>query len=651
MQPNQQAGSNSFVAADGTPLDPTAATLARALRQTESGGNYNATGKSGERGAYQWMPGVFEQMAKENGLDPADFSPTNQDKVAYKHIEKLLKQGHKQSEIASYWNSGSFNPQGKVGTNKQGVRYNTPSYVANVESAYKQIAGGGMTPQPSVPNASTPPAGDNGGINTALAAETGKEIGSKPNGVIRVVKGVGNALFPIVGDLSATAKGEKVAGKKLLADAVLSALPFVPGLGEIGLVGKGASALAKVGAVAAEGYGIGALQNISQGKSVGESLKPGYGTLGGAALGAGTAGLLRGASSFAEKASGIPENLKPVLSNISNPKLYDEYINAAKARATDIRNASPLELAADYTKKAVTKMQERLTNKFGPAVGQAKNLEGTKPLQSLTPVLKNFASNLESKFGLKISANATGQKIFIDRAEGRMKDILSPADQNRVKKAMAQLLSLRKGGNLRKASDVVDNLDSLVDYSKKDLLGHSNDPLEGFLKGVRHDLNGVIKESSPKLAKAKAQFHELSDALQEISGAGGDNLQRAELLLKRVLAGDKSEASRKVFDIIKRETGIDLVEHAVLADHAIRTIKDPSQVSLLNKMIENVAQGGQPTMFGTGLDIGRAALRKTFANPERIGRNLTTKKAPGIKGLLRTALPREAARVSSVVSQ
>src|ERR1035437_126728 len=58
-----------------------------------------------------------------------------------------------------------------------------------------------------------------------------------------VISGVGNFLFPIVGDVINDFQGKGKPWLQQVGDAGLSALPFIPGLGEIGeaaRVGKGA---------------------------------------------------------------------------------------------------------------------------------------------------------------------------------------------------------------------------------------------------------------------------------------------------------------------------------------------------------------------------------------------------------------------------
>jgi len=117
--------------------------LTRAMKQVESGGDYQARGASGEFGAYQYMPATWKNYAgKYLGNSGADISPQNQDKVAYSFVEEKAKQGATPAQIVSMWNAGEGRPnayQNNVGVNSQGVRYDTPAHVKKVLTAYSQI--------------------------------------------------------------------------------------------------------------------------------------------------------------------------------------------------------------------------------------------------------------------------------------------------------------------------------------------------------------------------------------------------------------------------------------------------------------------------------------------------------------------------------
>lgn len=139
-------------------LDPSVIALTKALGRQESGGDYNKIGDNGHSaGAYQWnnptplqsgqIPENFKSFASEVGANPNDFSPGNQDKVAYTIVQKWgipIAQGGlglSPAEIASKWNSGD--PQAyktqKAGYNaSQGVNYDTAGYVNNVSKYYQQ---------------------------------------------------------------------------------------------------------------------------------------------------------------------------------------------------------------------------------------------------------------------------------------------------------------------------------------------------------------------------------------------------------------------------------------------------------------------------------------------------------------------------------
>lgn len=123
-------------------LDPTAFYLTKAIKNTETGGSsdpYNQTGKSGEFGAYQYMPDTWKSDASKYLGDPnAQMTQENQNHAAYNKVKDLLAQGYTQSQVASIWNSGKSDGVTSVGkgVNKEGVAYDVPGYVDKVKQAY-----------------------------------------------------------------------------------------------------------------------------------------------------------------------------------------------------------------------------------------------------------------------------------------------------------------------------------------------------------------------------------------------------------------------------------------------------------------------------------------------------------------------------------
>ena len=111
------------------------------LRTIESEGDYHARGRSGEYGAYQWMPESFTQFSYRYYGELLDITiPEHQDMVARKKVEELIDAGYSEKEIAAVWNSGShLGWERKIGVNKYGVRYNVPRYVNKFIRVLNQI--------------------------------------------------------------------------------------------------------------------------------------------------------------------------------------------------------------------------------------------------------------------------------------------------------------------------------------------------------------------------------------------------------------------------------------------------------------------------------------------------------------------------------
>lgn len=133
-------------ASTASSLDPQLVNLAKSLRQTESNGDFTAKGKSGEYGAYQWMPSTWAAKSKEAGVNVplAQATPEQQNEVAYKTLA-TWKQQHPDWNIGNYasaWNAGEGAPDaylGNSGTNAEGVKYDTPAYAKKVAENYQQI--------------------------------------------------------------------------------------------------------------------------------------------------------------------------------------------------------------------------------------------------------------------------------------------------------------------------------------------------------------------------------------------------------------------------------------------------------------------------------------------------------------------------------
>lgn len=130
-----------------TQLDPQAVNLAKAIRQTESGSNFQAKGKSGEYGAYQFTEPTWNTYSKKHGIEIPLQQATReqQNEVAYKQIKEWKDKGYGVGEIASMWNSGkpdAYKDVNYKGVNKFGVTYDVPAYAKSVATAYQSIKAG-----------------------------------------------------------------------------------------------------------------------------------------------------------------------------------------------------------------------------------------------------------------------------------------------------------------------------------------------------------------------------------------------------------------------------------------------------------------------------------------------------------------------------
>lgn len=136
----------------------TAKQIADAMKMTESNGNYNAKGASGEYGAYQFMPRTWEawseEYSKANGGYGQTYAmtPENQDKIAQFKVQQYLDKGYTPEQIAAAWNGGegvvagdrwktmvSTGFGGTMKPNSAGVEFSIPNHVKKVMNNLNKV--------------------------------------------------------------------------------------------------------------------------------------------------------------------------------------------------------------------------------------------------------------------------------------------------------------------------------------------------------------------------------------------------------------------------------------------------------------------------------------------------------------------------------
>lgn len=645
-------------------IDPVAQTLTHAIAMQEGGGKLlDYTHPSGDMpnapagtagGRYQFMPNTWKAYAGEVLKDPnAPMTPENQNKVAYTKIKGFLDSGKTPAQAASMWNAGEGAPDAwKPGTvQKVG---DTPTYVKNVQKYAQQLSS--APTQQNVSANITPPA------QTVTPAAQGKNsIGytppappsldtnvpppEEPKSFMQkagdVIGSVGNFLFPAVGDVSNLMQGKNTKTPLQIAgDVGLSVLPFIPGLGEVGLAGKvaeGAGLATKIAASpvargALAGYGAGVSSNLAEGQNVGEALTPNLSNIGGAVLGGAAPIAMKGLGELTQKFAGISPQMANDLRAVGagDTEGFQKYMDAAAQRTKTSMAPSAVNVAASAADTAAQKIKTMLSS-AGGEVGKANRAAEAVALapEKIAPVATSFNEGLADRFGVKLVTHPNGELGFIPTRRGGV--TLTPQEQSRVLDVANRINEMGTGGNVRMADDIMSELDKKVDYG----VG-GQDPLKGLFKTVRGQLNGVAREASPEFAAANDKVVALKTLLNETQAMAGKDTQRGELLMRRVFTGDKGADVQALFDKIKGTTGIDLKKEALFAKYATEAFGNQDDKTLLEKMISGAGTGGlHGGMVGALIHGAQKAARAKFANPEKIGKKLIQGSQPSmVPGLI-----------------
>lgn len=444
----------------------------------------------------------------------------------------------------------------------------------------------------------------------------------------------------------------------------------------------GSSLLARSGVNAAIGGGLSLANSASNGQDI--FGKNALENAGGAATLSALLPILgkpfESLENAAKGASGVVEPYKDIIQN-SDPSLVSEYINAAKAReaAGGLKAVSPDGLANSYLQKATDGIQSQLKD-AGAVLGEARKslastVIGTNPTTQnpfTEDILSDFNKMTEDTFQHEITPAEKGASIVIDGKTISDPDIKAPdlkpttdipldisnADKNRILAVHQKLQQFAENPTIENGTVISKNLSNMIDWNQIDKLGVQHDPLQGILQKTRGIISNAIRETSPAIADALDNYSSLKDIEGGIGQYAGKELNQGTTFMRRLIAGDQSQKTLGLIDQIKQRTGIDLTQHAGLAEFAKNNFGGSESQTLLQKEMNQVGSIVSqtkkslisPVMHAVSStiipDTEKYAMRLAggtskidqFVNGNYAGKIDTLLNSPQGRGLLRTYL-------------
>jgi hypothetical protein len=315
-----------------------------------------------------------------------------------------------------------------------------------------------------------------------------------------VAGGIGNFLFPIAGDVKDIVQGKnKKSMGQVAADLGLSALPFIPGLGEVGEAARGASLLSKASRLAtsvpvvhgAIGYGAGTLSNIAQGQSLGEAITPQVSNISSAIIG-GASPLARGVISKATGSSmrGIVNDVTPEFTS--------------KAGASKVASGGT---SKSFFSGTINTKTDPYTQKIAQTVSD--NVPGFDKMGTFSDKVnatRQAVYNMADDLKKSVIENGKDRIYSFKDLSAKLSNVEEPISlkgtpfEKQIKpiKDAAIAMAKKNGGTISSLFDTRKEFDQLVNKTYPNLWDKENAPMRNAITSIRNEMNTFIENSLPK---------------------------------------------------------------------------------------------------------------------------------------------------------
>ena len=277
-------------------------------------------------------------------------------------------------------------------------------------------------------------------------------------------------------------------------------------------------------------------------------------------------------------------DLDPQVETILQRSSFDDvnrYFQQARTAKVDPAKSTPLELAGNKATEAYDVIDEARKH---AVQGKKAILERVATQRvagnTINEVMSTGIQRMNSRFGAEIDA-----KGVVSQAKGRTLQI-DAADQKLISEYFSRLNSLGVSPTVKQVDDFVDWAQGQLYKQSKSISKFevASEPVVRELQSITGNLNSRLKETvGGGYGEVNARVSRLIELQDEVSRALGADARKGGGLMKRLFSPTGGD-TRRIFEEIQQETGIDLVKEATLAKFAMEGVDDVRQKSLLQQL-------------------------------------------------------------------
>lgn len=283
---------------------------------------------------------------------------------------------------------------------------------------------------------------------------------------------------------------------------------------------------------------------------------------------------------FRAEISDIDPQVETVLRRSTFDDVNKHFVDARNA-ISNPEKYTPFEITGNKASSAYDAIDE----------ARKKAIQGKKSILAQAPdarvsgntindVMSTGIARFDEQFGATVKPNG-----IITQTGGRTLK-LDVSDQKLVSEYFNRLNSLG-------LSPTVQQVDDFVDWAQSQLYKQSktvskfevaSDPVIKQLQGITGDLNTRLKDTVGNgYGEVNARISKLIELQDELSRSLGADARKGAGLVKRLFSPAGGDTKR-IFELIRQETGIDLFKEATLAKFAMENVGDPRATSLLKQL-------------------------------------------------------------------